>query len=239
MGLNYNVMNFLLKHNIFSNTDNNKDLSILEIGFLRNSMTPKQKNHLSQKYQVPIRVFEMTTHEIYYYFGYKYITSLDKSNFEGANFFKNLNEMPDENDSKFKQKFDLVIDGGTSEHVYNPIVAFANYFYFLKISGRLVQLLPVNNYIDHGIYQFSPTFFWSIDIAGIRLLNLNFRVNNIKPTDFYWDGNSKYFRSHLDGLWDGSTILNLFRFFCRVVRIAAISGHLLRVKVIFGECLLK
>ena len=35
-----------------------------------------------------------------------------------------------------------------------------NYNKMLKPNGRIIHVLPSNNYIDHGFYMFSPTLFW-------------------------------------------------------------------------------
>jgi hypothetical protein len=179
---------------------------------LGNSLTSSQKNILVKTYSIPFSVVDSNPHAIYKYFGFTSVTTLNNSNFEGANFLKNLNNPPDESDSKQYEAFDLIIDGGTSEHIYNPIIALCNYFYFLKVGGCLVQFLPVNNYIDHGIYQFSPTFFLSINDPGINLINLHFCERDLKKDKNYWDGNSHIFKEHIHGLYDGSTLANLFRF---------------------------
>ena len=55
------------------------------------------------------------------------IASHDASAFEGAKFVHNLNQ-PIGNE--FKQRFDLVYDGGTHEHVFNfPVASRANFLF--------------------------------------------------------------------------------------------------------------
>jgi len=217
MGLNFNLLNFLLSKKIFDPSDIDQK-KILEIGVLKNSMSAQQKFFLADKFKLPRSVFDKNSHEIYKYFGFGDITSLDNDEFENSNFSKNLNIRPGKEDDKFKGYFDLVIDGGTSEHVYNPMVCFSNYLNYLKLGGNLIQFLPLNNYIDHGLYQFSPTFFWSIESQhrnAIELNDFHFKFHDEKIYDFYWDGKSALFRSHIHGLWNGSTMANLFRFTSR------------------------
>jgi hypothetical protein len=217
MGLNFNLLNFLLSKRIFDPSAVGQK-KILEIGVLKNSMSAQQKFFLADKFKLPKSVFDKNSHEIYKHFGFGDITSLDNDEFENSNFSKNLNIGPGKEDDKFKGYFDLVIDGGTSEHVYNPIVCFSNYLNYLKLNGNLIQWLPLNNSIDHGLYQFSPTFLWSIESQhrnAIELNDLHFKFHDEKIYDFYWDGKSALFRSHIHGLWNGSTMANLFRFTSR------------------------
>jgi hypothetical protein len=214
MGLNFNLVNFLLSQQVFTQNFQHPK-KILEIGVLKNSLSFKQKHHLAKKYNIPLDLLHANAHEIYNFFGYSEITSLDNHAFEKAGFIKNLNIQPSKEDDSFKDTYDLILDGGTSEHVYNPLIAFANYLNYLKIDGTLIQFLPINNYIDHGIYQFSPTFFWSIDsqhFKSVKLQALHFRSHGARVNNYHYDGNSNFFRAHIDGLWNGSTAANLFRF---------------------------
>lgn len=214
MGLNFNIVNFLLSKKIFE-PNSIKSSKILEIGVLQNSMTRKQKIYLADKHEVPRSLLDKNTHELYAYFGFKHVTSLDNDKFEGASFMKNLNNPPGDEDKNYKDEFDLIIDGGTSEHIFNPIVAFANYMNYLKPNGHLIQFLPINNYIDHGVYQFSPVFFWSIESQNqesLELLDLHFKFHGKKVYNYFWNGQSELFRSHIHGLWNGSTMANLFRY---------------------------
>lgn len=214
MGLNFNLIDFLLSQQVFTQ-NSERPKKILEIGVLKNSLSLKQKHHLAKKYNIPLNLLSADAHEIYNFFGYSEITSLDNDAFEKAGFIKNLNIPPSIEDDSFKDTYDLILDGGTSEHVYNPLIAFANYLNYLKINGTLIQFLPINNYIDHGIFQFSPTFFWSIDsqhLNSVKLQALHFRSHGARVNRFHYDGNSDFFRAHIDGLWNGSTAANLFRF---------------------------
>ncbi|MBF9031610.1 hypothetical protein HKCCE3408_14505 [Rhodobacterales bacterium HKCCE3408] len=86
------------------------------------------------------------------------IESLDASAFEGAGLVHDLNKpIPDD----LRGKFDLVVDGGTLEHVFDIIQALDNVEKLLAPSGRFVSLTPFNGYPGHGFYQFSPELVWS------------------------------------------------------------------------------
>lgn len=80
----------------------------------------------------------------------------DVDAYQGADLIVNLNK-PVESD--LIDKFDTLIDFGTLEHLSNLTCAIENYFKLLKPGGFYCFLLPANNWLDHGFFQFSPTFF--------------------------------------------------------------------------------
>jgi hypothetical protein len=96
---------------------------------------------------------------LFKYFGAEIIDSLDYTDYEGANIVHDLN-IPINND--LKNKYSLVWDSGTLEHVFNVPIALKNYMELVKINGHLVLEVPGNNCFGHGFYQFSPDLFFSI-----------------------------------------------------------------------------
>lgn len=89
--------------------------------------------------------------------GAKNVYALDFSDFEGAAFVHDLNQpLPD----NLKQRFDLVYDGGTLEHVFNFPQALKNCMEMVRVDGRLILHTIANNWMGHGFYQFSPELFW-------------------------------------------------------------------------------
>lgn len=91
------------------------------------------------------------------HFGATSVQSLDCSDFEGATIIHDLNEP-----LQIRRQFDLVLDFGTSEHVYNVKVVYENIRALCKQGGGIIHLLPANNFCGHGFYQFSPMFFRSV-----------------------------------------------------------------------------
>lgn len=91
--------------------------------------------------------------------GAKNIYSLDASAFEGADFVHDMNRpIGDE----LKQRFDLVFDGGTLEHVFNFPVALQNCMEMLRPGGSFITHTCANNWCGHGFYQFSPELFYNV-----------------------------------------------------------------------------
>ena len=79
------------------------------------------------------------------------------SAFEGAQVCHDLNEpIPDE----LKSKYDVVLDGGTLEHVFDVRQAYKNCMEMVRLGGHYLAISPSNNFMGHGFYQFSPEFFF-------------------------------------------------------------------------------
>jgi len=89
--------------------------------------------------------------------GFSSLSTLDISNYESADLIHDLNLVVPEN---LHSKFNLIFDGGTLEHVFNLSGSLQNIFMMLKIGGAVIHESPSHNYIDHGFYSLSPTFFW-------------------------------------------------------------------------------
>ncbi len=60
---------------------------------------------------------------------------------------------------KFDQKYDLVINNGTGEHVFNQYTLFLNFHNLTKKNGIMLNILPFIDWINHGFYNFNPIFF--------------------------------------------------------------------------------
>jgi hypothetical protein len=60
------------------------------------------------------------------------------------------------------EQYDLVYDGGTSEHCFLAPQSLCNALRLVKVGGRVIHHLPLNNYVDHGFYQFSPILFFDL-----------------------------------------------------------------------------
>ena len=89
--------------------------------------------------------------------GAKKVSSMDFSDFEGATFVHDLNKPVG---AELKERFDLVYDGGTLEHVFNFPVALQNCMEMVKPGGHLFIHTGTTNYCGHGFYQFSPELFY-------------------------------------------------------------------------------
>jgi SAM-dependent methyltransferase len=83
--------------------------------------------------------------------------TLDYSDYEAVDEIFDLNQA--ETPSHLQNRFDVVLDTGTLEHVFHVPNVLSNLHRMLKPQGRIVHLSPAANCLDHGFYSFSPTFF--------------------------------------------------------------------------------
>jgi len=99
------------------------------------------------------------------------ISFLDFSNYEGADILHDLN-FPIL--SKITNRFSLIIEGGTLEHIFNFPVAIKNLMQMLVLDGFLILNVPSNNQSGHGFYQFSSELFYRVfdQVNGFKIVKL-------------------------------------------------------------------
>lgn len=86
------------------------------------------------------------------------VDSMDKTAYEGATVLHDLNLPVPET---LFNKYDLIVDGGSLEHIFNIPVALGSYMKMLKVGGHYVCNTATNNYSGHGFYQLSPELFFA------------------------------------------------------------------------------
>lgn len=142
--------------------------------------------------------------------GFKTVTSLDYTTFEGADLEQDLNCQL-KND--LLNVSDVILDHGTIEHIFDVKQVLRNIYDLLRIGGTIVHIAPSNNLVDHGFYQFSPTFFRdyystnSWEILECNLIQQSPRHNaRRKLYEVDWQVLEK--RSH--GGWNSSIMNTVF-----------------------------
>ena len=113
----------------------------------RTFATSEDLSRLSAKFLHPETMLKSLGIEGYY--------DIDKYNSDGACIIHDLNEpIPD----TLVNKFGLVIDGGTVEHVFNIPQTLKSIVKMLRLGGCVVH---INSFtINHGFYAFSPIVFF-------------------------------------------------------------------------------
>ena len=93
------------------------------------------------------------------FLGAETIDALDYSEYEGATIIQDLNAplAP-----QWKERYDLVIDGGTIEHVFNVPEALRTCMELCRQGGYVFLTNPANNQCGHGFYQFSPELMFRV-----------------------------------------------------------------------------
>jgi len=88
--------------------------------------------------------------------GYSAVHSIDFVEDEHPTYRLDLNEpIPDE----LRASYDLVCDGGTTEHCFNVPQVLTNAVELLRPGGTVVHVLPTSGWLVHGFYQFTPRLF--------------------------------------------------------------------------------
>jgi hypothetical protein len=66
--------------------------------------------------------------------------------------------------------FDVVMNNGTAEHVFNIAQVFISMHNACKVGGLMIHDAPFTGWVDHGFYCLQPTLFY--DLAAVNLYEL-------------------------------------------------------------------
>lgn len=94
---------------------------------------------------------------LYEFLGFDQSVRIDRSSYEGAEESLDLNsqETPDH----LANAFDLILDSGTIEHIFEIGRAMQHCLRMTKLGGRIIHLTPTSNAVNHGFYSVSPALF--------------------------------------------------------------------------------
>ena len=131
--------------------------------------------------------------------------SVDQSDFEGATLLHDLNDPFPE---QLHGQFDLVLDGGTLEHIFDYPKALRNCMELVRIGGHLVTITPSSGHTGHGFYQFSPELFFRVFSAdnGFALRKIVFFDVRKEESTFY-EVNDPYATGQRGELRTGTALL--------------------------------
>jgi hypothetical protein len=140
---------------------------------------------IASKYNIKLSndVYSPYCENLFKYFGFTNIDSIDYSAYENANIIHDMNLPISNND--LLNKYQYIYDGGTIEHIFNTPQVCENIINLLDIGGIFLSVTCNNNLSGHGMYQFSPEFFMSafsekygMKIISIYLAKVNSEVDN-------------------------------------------------------------
>lgn len=89
--------------------------------------------------------------------GYPKIEAIDFTDKEGAEHIHDLNKPVPES---LCEQFDLVIDGGTTEHIFYIAQALDNCHAMLKPGGVMMSYVACDGWFGHGFFQTGPDVPW-------------------------------------------------------------------------------
>ncbi len=127
--------------------------------FVQNLIRQNKKLNKSQKdgLQNLSNKKNFTTKDYFISIGFKEYKSIDINGaYDSLQFDLNKNILKTYN---YKKKYDLVINNGTGEHVFNQYSLFLNFHNLTRCNGIMLNILPFIDWINHGFYNFNPIFF--------------------------------------------------------------------------------
>ncbi|HUD53382.1 hypothetical protein, partial [Parvibaculum sp.] len=81
---------------------------------------------------------------------------IDYAQYEGSEIVHDMSEPVPET---LRGKYDVVIDGGTTEHIFDIAAGLFNCARMVKLGGIAYHNVPLNM-LNHGFYNISPTLFF-------------------------------------------------------------------------------
>jgi len=63
---------------------------------------------------------------------------------------------------KLINKFDVVTNIGTSEHIVNNLNVFRSMDYLCKQNGVMLNSIPLGHHFNHGFYSYNPQILWHL-----------------------------------------------------------------------------
>jgi len=138
-------------------TDNGKSTpSVVELGNQR-LKNNKSRSKIYNRLGITGTPNLSTTKEFYHDIGFKKYLAIDVNTDKDA-VALDLN-MDLGKHYGFNEKFDLVTNNGTGEHVFNQYMVFKNAHDLCQPNGFMVHVLPFYRWVDHGFYNFQPNLF--------------------------------------------------------------------------------
>jgi hypothetical protein len=109
-------------------------------------------------------------------FNYKSYAAIDLHGTSVAQKFDLNQELP------ISDRYDVVTNIGTGEHVFNQYMFFKNMHDVTKENGLMINVMPNQGCYDHGFFNYHPTFIFDLAHANqYNLLALYYSDPSQKP----------------------------------------------------------
>lgn len=157
----------------------------ITLGRHRNYIGPLLRKSMEKKLKLQARsLHENYADNFFRYLGTIKLLTLDFSTYEHADLIHDLN-LP--LNAEQHEGYTLVVDAGTSEHIFNLPQALQNVRNLCEVGGHVLMVSPANGWLGHGFYQFSPELlFRSFDSSnGFNLEFAYLTKTNLFGTHWY------------------------------------------------------
>ena len=86
---------------------------------------------------------------------------------------------------KFNERYELVINNGTGEHVFNQYSLYENIHNLTNKNGIMLHIMPFINWVNHGFYNFNPILYADLAAANnYQILDISLANNNGAEINF-------------------------------------------------------
>ena len=115
-----------------------------------------------------------------------------------------------------ERQFDVVLNIGTGEHVFDVRIFFENIHDLTAPGGLMLHVMPTQGWINHGFYCFQPTFYWDLAarneyIVEAMFLQVGNQLVRIQDADSVSDVLTKLDRTQQLAFLQGSNAYVLMR----------------------------
>lgn len=123
----------------------------------RRDSLSKRQSQLQSQFDVTAKWVHMN--DLFTMMGFESVESMDVFDNEGPDVIHDLNkEVPE----RFINRYDVILDVGVMEHVCDIRQAAANIIKMLKLTGVLIQLVPLHGWHNMCFYNIQPPFFYEV-----------------------------------------------------------------------------
>jgi SAM-dependent methyltransferase len=145
--------------------------SVVTLGRQHVYVTSSETQHLASKCGVALKSLPVELHRepslakrgfvsddwLFKSLGFDEIVRVDYSDYESSEVILDLNDS--ETPGALRSRFDLVLDSGTLEHVFDFAAGLRHCVRMVRPGGRVIHLTPSSNCAEHGFYSVSPTLY--------------------------------------------------------------------------------
>ena len=131
--------------------------------------------------------YPINTYQFFRMLGFSEVHAIDISDYEGADIILDLNK---DCSDDLVCRFDVIIDGGTLEHVFDVAACLRNINKMLKPEGVIMHFSPMAGYVNHGFYSLSPELFMDFYLCnGYKIIEqeIEFVMDTGEDRHDKWD----------------------------------------------------